>query len=323
MATNQLTPTETLGKFLTDNSDRIRSSVPIGVRAELITRSLTSMMRMDPKIAGCTHKSLINCLEQMIMTGLPVGKGLTAQAHVVVRNVKNDAGVKEPTACFQINYKGVKELVRRSGEGKLVMREVRECDHFVDKGEDEMPEFRRSDDPNRHKSKLTWVFAAYVPKDGSEPTVKVWSRERCIAHRDQYATGYYRKKTDFWHEEHSGFPVMCMKCPVHELANRGDLPLSADHVRMLDGLQAMREIQVVEPAAITHVEPQSITDQTPLEDEPIPVDWKYVKERLETITAEKPLDDFRNEMVDTHPDERQAIWDRCEEHRDMIRGTAE
>jgi recombination protein RecT len=308
MATTALTEIETLTKFMVDNESRIKASMPAGVRAELITRSLTSAMRADPKIAACTPKSLINCLEQMIMTGLDVGKGMIAKAYLVPYG-------KE--AQFQIGYKGVKELVRRSGQGRLVMHEVREGDHFKDLGEFAMPEFRPSDDPKRFQKKLTWVFAAYIPSDGTSPVVKVWSRERCLAHRKQYAKGYKGNKTDFWHEDHPGFPVMCMKCPVMELAGRGDLPLSADHMQMLDSLQAMRE---VEPLNVVPVPPNSITDQSPPEDEPIPVDWEYVEQELDEIVSEKVLDVWLKGMVDAHPQERTRLIDRCEEHRSKIRG---
>lgn len=335
MATTELvTALDTLDTFIRKNEGRISDAAPAGVKVELITRSLLAVIRRDPAVAACTPKSLINCLEDILMTGLEVGKGVLAKAYVVPRNnkvsKKGEPDKWEKTACFEIGYKGYKELVRRSGMGRLMMEEVREGDEFEDLGEYQLPKFKRSNDPLRFQKKLTWVFAAYVPFDGTFPIVKVWSRERCIAHRNQFAKGYKGSKGDFWHEDHSGFPVMCMKCPVLELGNRGDLPLSPNVMSVMERVDGLRTVQPLttapQQALPTPDQPiaHGIEDQTPIEadDTPADIDWTWFADHLGTVMTEKPLDDLCNELMAQHPHQKQEIFDACNKHRELIREQA-
>jgi len=66
---------------------------------------------------------------------------------------------------------------------------------------------------------------------------------------------------------------------------------------------------------------QDVTDQSPGEAPP-DIDWTWFADHLGTIMTEKPLDDLRNELIDLHPHQRQDIFDRCEEHREVIREAA-
>ena len=322
-------PIETLQNFIATNRSRIEDAMPAGVRAELITRSLMAAMRADPKLASCTPKSLKYCLECMTLTGLDVGQQLNAKAYLVPRRVKvskkGEPERHEMQACFQIGYKGVKELVRRSGQGTLIMQDVRDGDLFEDNGRDQMPTFKAAKDPLRHRKRLEWVYAAFVPRDNSTPIVSVWSRERCIDHRDNYSQGYYGNKSDAWHEDNPSFPVMCQKCPVMELAGRGDLPLSSDVAQLAESADVMREIQPVAVAALPAAETSVITNQTPMEDpadEPIDIDPAWMEEELNKITTERALDIWQKKQCDTFGHQRQEIYDRCEEHRDLIRETS-
>ena len=66
---------------------------------------------------------------------------------------------------------------------------------------------------------------------------------------------------------------------------------------------------------------QDVTDQSPGEAPP-DIDWTWLADHLGTIMTEKPLDDLRNELIKLHPHQRQEIFDRCEEHREVIREAA-
>lgn len=319
------TPAAVLAKFVNDNKDRIAAAMPSGVRTELVTRSLLSLMQTEPKIAACTPQSLKKCLQEMVLCGLEVGKGIMGKAYIVPYG-------KE--AQFQLGYKGIKELVRRSGKGDVIMAEVREGDTFEPQNKFTLPVHRESSDPLRHTKPITHVFAAYVPTVG-RAIVEVWSVERCIAHRDQYSKGWKasKKQDNPWHPDNPAFAVMCMKCPVMYLAGRGDLPLSPDVQSMVvaadEGFAIeAAAVQVVEPAAIeqrdsTEVDKPStlVNESTPEQDDtdtPAQVDMAWVAEKLGKITTLKATDDLQKELVEMFPTDKQQIYDRLEEHREQI-----
>lgn len=298
---------EAMSAFLQKNEERIQDAMPTGVKAALITRTFMAEVRQNYKLAACKPESLRECFEQMVLTGLDVGHPINAKAYLIPYGDE---------AHFQVGYKGVKEMIRRSGQGTLVMEEVREGDEFQDRGSSQLPHHVRSLAPDRHRKKLTHVFAAYVPHVGL-PVVSVWSVERCMDHRDAYSKGYKGKKDDAWHQENKAFPVMCMKCPVMYLAGRGDLPLSSD----VAAIVAREEGQAIEAVRVEPT-PHPALEQSPPppspEREPVTAPMQVIEESALECETPEQCDGVCSDWVSKFPDQEDDIAEVFSVRKDHI-----
>jgi recombination protein RecT len=296
---------EAMSAFLQKNDQRIQAAMPTGVKAALITRTFMAEVRRNYKLAACKPETLRECFEQMVLTGLDVGHPITAKAYLIPYGDE---------AQFQVGYKGVKEMIRRSGQGTLIMEEVREGDEFQDRGSAQLPHHVRSLKPDRHRQKLTHVFAAYVPHVGL-PVVSVWSVERCMDHRDRYSKGFKGKKDDAWHPDNPAFPVMCMKCPVMYLAGRGDLPLSSD----VAAIVAREEGQPVEAVRFEPTPAPAIAPPSP-EPEPTqePAPMAMIESAAKECETAEQCDGVRDDLIAKYPDQKDDIAEVFTVRKDHI-----
>lgn len=98
--------------------------------------------------------------------------------------------------------------------------------------------------------------------------------------------------------------------------------LTEDHLVALRSVVAViksGERTLEEALGMETSDEADVDNQSPPEDTPPDIDWAWLEKQLEGIMTEKPLDDLRNELIELHSHQRQEIWDRCEEHRELIR----
>jgi len=99
--------------------------------------------------------------------------------------------------------------------------------------------------------------------------------------------------------------------------------LNADHLVALRSVAAAiknGEQTLEEALGMEASDEADVDNQSPPEDEiPPDIDWAWLEKQLESIMGERPLDVLRDELIELHSHQRQEIWDRCEEHREMIR----
>lgn len=235
---------DALRQWVGQNMRKIEAAVPSHVRPNTIVRTLFNALEANPDLARkCKPASIGKCLIRAATYGLEINSGQLGHCYLVPYGDE---------AQLQLSYKGIKELVRRSGEGMVFMGEVRAGDRFCDNGQDEKPTHTKADDANRHEQPLTHAYA-YMKFTNGFFVSKVMSRNECLSHRDRYAKAWIasKKKDSPWHEENDAFPKMCQKTCVHALANDGDLPLSAD---LRDALQTI-EGEAYEGAAVVDAVP--------------------------------------------------------------------
>lgn len=171
--------------------------------------------------------------------------GITGHAYIVPFGDK---------AVLMPGYKGLLDLVRRSGQCEASIEAVYEGDVFEYCGRFREPKHIRSTDPQRRSKP---VLHAYVVAAFTSGIVKCfcWSREECIAHRDRYSQGFRRvkgsdKETDNpWSEKHPGFWVMCCKTVLRNAINRGELPISLKDNRGQQTLAALPDDEPREDSA--------------------------------------------------------------------------
>lgn len=104
----------------------IKSMVPKHVTPERLTRTTLTMISRVPKLAECTVPSLVGALMNCASLGLE--PNLLGHAYLVPF-WNNKIGKNE--AMFIIGYKGLIDLMRRSGNlSTIYAQEVYECDFF-------------------------------------------------------------------------------------------------------------------------------------------------------------------------------------------------
>lgn len=117
----------TVFDLITKQKSQIELALPSHLNTERFTRIAITCIRTTPKLAECDAISLVGALMVSAQLGLEPG-GPLGQAFLVPRwNNKT----KTYDATFQLGYKGIIELARRSGQLKSIeAHEVCENDEF-------------------------------------------------------------------------------------------------------------------------------------------------------------------------------------------------
>lgn len=119
--------------YLLGMKDRIAAVLPKHLTADRILSMAATTIVKNPQIAKCTPASLLGAVMQASILGFPPVDALGYCYFVPFNNkrVVNGVEVKQPEVQFQIGYKGLIELARRSGKIKMVYAEVvRDGDEF-------------------------------------------------------------------------------------------------------------------------------------------------------------------------------------------------
>lgn len=123
-----------VSQYLMGMKSRVEQVLPKHLTAERIISMAATTIARNPQIAQCTPASLLGSVMQASILGFPPVEAL-GYCYFVPYNAKKkgadgkDVWVKE--VQFQIGYKGMIDLARRSGKIKTVYAEVvREGDEF-------------------------------------------------------------------------------------------------------------------------------------------------------------------------------------------------
>lgn len=222
-------PEQLIADYIKANFKTMQTVLPKHMSAERMARIALTVIRTNPQLLECSMPSLIGGVLEASKLGLEIG--LMGQAYLVPFNNKK-TGQKE--AQFIIGYRGLIDLVRRSGQVSTIeAREVHENDEF---------DFSYGLENNLiHKPKLTdrgEVIAYYAVakmKDGGYSFL-VMSKEDIEKYRDKYA-----KAKDYgpWKDD---FDAMAKKTVLRQLIKY--LPISVEYLAHdeLSGQEVAREV---------------------------------------------------------------------------------
>jgi len=114
----------TVFDFMQQQKELISKALPQSITVDRLVSMFTMVIRSNPELLSCTQSSLIGAMVQTAQLGLMPGN--IAHCYYVPFNNKNGRDVQ-----FIIGYKGLIELVNRSGKATILSTEcVYEHDEF-------------------------------------------------------------------------------------------------------------------------------------------------------------------------------------------------
>lgn len=214
-----LTPSQQVGAYLDKMMPSIQAVLPKHVTADRMSRIALNVIRTNPKLLECDINSLMGGVMEAAKLGLE--PGMMGQAYLLpFRNKKTNS-----MECqFLIGYKGLIDLVRRSGQVSTIeARTVFQNDEFrFEYGLDSVLV---------HKPTLTnrgapiAYYAVCKLKDGGSSFI-VMSHEEMELYRDKYAKS---KQFGPWVTE---FDAMARKTCLRQLIKY--LPISVESLGNFD-----------------------------------------------------------------------------------------
>lgn len=162
-------------------------ALPKHINSERFVRIAITTIRQNPKLAKCSQESLLGALMTSAQLGLE--PGILGQAYLIPygNNVQ-----------FQIGYKGMIELLRRSGQlSDIYACEIRKNDDFqITLGLHR--DIKHNINFNEDRGEVVGYYAVAVLKDGAN-SFEFMTKKQVEEHRDKFSktanTGPW--KTDF------------------------------------------------------------------------------------------------------------------------------
>jgi len=112
----------TVYDFLTQKKDLIEAALPRTITTERLIGVFTMILKSSPQLSKCTQTSLISAVIQTVQLGLQPGN-LGHVYLVPFKNKQKDGSYRDEVQLI-VGYKGLCELVNRSGRAVVLTAEV-------------------------------------------------------------------------------------------------------------------------------------------------------------------------------------------------------
>jgi phage RecT family recombinase len=179
----------------------------------------------NPALLKCSPRSIFESIVKAGLYKWVIG-GVLGQAYIVP--FKDEA-------TLIAGYKGLRDLVRRSGQADTTIEAVHEGDQFTFNGPYAAPTHIPSNDANRRFKPITGAYVLVYFFASKTTKCFYWTVGQCLAHRDHYSKSWKRKpdESNLWHEKNDAFPVMCMKTVLRSVIARGEVPMALDDANLI------------------------------------------------------------------------------------------
>ena len=197
---------------------QFNNALPQHINTDRFVRIAITTIRLNPKLAKCNPESLIGAL--MVSAQLGLEPGTLGQCYLIPFENKK-AGTVE--CQFQIGYKGLIELLRRSGQlSDIYSYTVYENDDFnIEYGLSRTLTHK----PNfTDRGEIKGFYAVAILKDGAK-AFEYMTKDEITKHEEKYRKGSY--KNDVWNKN---FEEMAQKTVVKKLLKW--LPVSVEFLEM-------------------------------------------------------------------------------------------
>ena len=209
---------KTIFDVIQAGAKQFATALPKHVNSERFVRIAITTIRQNPKLAKCSQESLLGAL--MVSAQLGLEPGTLGQCYLIPFENKK-AGTVE--CQFQIGYKGLIELLRRSGQlSDIYSYTVYENDDFnIEYGLSRTLVHK----PNfTDRGEIKGFYAVAILKDGAK-AFEYMTKDEVIHHEEKYRKGSY--KNDVWNKN---FEEMAQKTVAKKLLKW--LPVSVEFLEM-------------------------------------------------------------------------------------------
>ena len=199
---------------------QFNNALPQHINTDRFVRIAITTIRQNPRLAQCSQESLLGAL--MVSAQLGLEPGILGQCYLIPFENKKLGKVE---CQFQIGYKGLIELLRRSGQLSDIYSYV------VYKNDDFEITYGLSRDlkhkPNfSDRGEIIGFYAVAILKDGAK-AFEYMTKEEIIKHEEKYRKGSY--KNDVWNKN---FEEMSQKTVVKKLLKW--LPISVEFLENIE-----------------------------------------------------------------------------------------
>ena len=197
---------------------QFNNALPQHINTDRFVRIAITTIRQNPRLAQCSQESLLGAL--MVSAQLGLEPGILGQCYLIPFENKKLGKVE---CQFQIGYKGLIELLRRSGQlSDIYSYVVYENDDFeitygLSRDLKHKPNF--SD-----RGEIIGFYAVAILKDGAK-AFEYMTKDEVVKHEEKYRKGSY--KNDVWNKN---FEEMAQKTVVKKLLKW--LPVSVEFLEM-------------------------------------------------------------------------------------------
>ena len=209
---------KTIFDVIQAGAKQFATALPKHVNSERFVRIAITTIRQNPKLAKCSQESLLGAL--MVSAQLGLEPGTLGQCYLIPFENKK-AGTVE--CQFQIGYKGLIELLRRSGQlSDIYSYTVYENDDFnIEYGLSRTLTHKPNFD---ERGEIKGFYAVAILKDGAK-AFEYMTKDEITKHEEKYRKGSY--KNDVWNKN---FEEMAQKTVVKKLLKW--LPVSVEFLEM-------------------------------------------------------------------------------------------
>lgn len=168
------------------SKDQFAMALPKHINTDRFTRVALTAVRQNPKLQECSVPSLLGVFMTLAQLGLE--PGVLGQAYILPFNNKKLNTVE---AQLQISYKGMIELLRRTGQLKdIYAYTVYEKDEFeitygLDRNLSHKPNFKEG------RGKIVGFYSAAILKDGTR-AFEYMTLEEVTEHEKKYRLGQFQ-----------------------------------------------------------------------------------------------------------------------------------
>ena len=215
---------EKKGKTIFDviqaGAKQFATALPKHINSERFVRIAITTIRQNPKLAKCNQESLLGAL--MVSAQLGLEPGTLGQCYLIPFENKRMGTVE---CQFQIGYKGLIELLRRSGQlSDIYSYTVYENDDFnIEYGLSRTLVHK----PNfTDRGEIKGFYAVAILKDGAK-AFEYMTKDEVVKHEEKYRKGSY--KNDVWNKN---FEEMAQKTVVKKLLKW--LPVSVEFLENIE-----------------------------------------------------------------------------------------
>ena len=211
---------KTIFDVIQAGAKQFATALPKHINTDRFVRIAITTIRQNPKLAQCSQESLLGAL--MVSAQLGLEPGNLGQCYLIPFENKRMGTVE---CQFQIGYKGLIELLRRSGQlSDIYSYTVYENDDFnIEYGLSRTLTHKPNFD---ERGEIKGFYAVAILKDGAK-AFEYMTKDEVVKHEEKYRKGSY--KNDVWNKN---FEEMAQKTVVKKLLKW--LPVSVEFLDMIN-----------------------------------------------------------------------------------------